>query len=503
MGVDQPDVSPPDGAPALAERYATAFAAHLGEGGESGLGAAYALGREAVEEQYSVLDFADAHHRALTVALASSAPSSHGEIVRAAAEFLRESLSTFEIAARGYHEVQAIARVEHEYIEQLRALADASVAINASMSVEEILQLTADAAREALAAERASIAILAAEARRPPLGATSPPELEVPTATPSRISVSLQAQGRELGSLEVVDASEREFTPRDDALLTQLGQLAAGAIANARLYGQERTIARTLQRSLRPGALPDVPGLSAAVRFNAAGEGVELGGDFYDLYHARDGGWAALIGDIQGKGPEAAAVTALARHTLRAAAAYEHRPSGVLTLLHRELREQVADGRFCTVAYAYMQVVPGHVRLELACGGHPLPLIVHRDGTVEEVGRLGTLLGSDADPLLADVVVELERGDVLVFYTDGVTEVRRQRREVFGTEQLIELLQQCGGLRPDEVAERVEKAVMHASMGRLRDDMAVLALGPDVDLHDAPDMLPDATAYPTPKESDG
>ena len=180
------------------------------------------------------------------------------------------------------------------------------------------------------------------------------------------------------------------------------------AIANARLYQRERTIARTLQRSLRPGALPDVPGLSASVRFNAAGEGVELGGDFYDLYRARDGGWAALIGDIQGKGPEAAAVTALARHTLRAASAYEHRPSGVLTNLHRALREQVSDGRFCTVAYAYMQVVPGHVRLELACGGHPLPLVVHSDGRVEEVGRLGTLLGSDADPLLADVGVELE-----------------------------------------------------------------------------------------------
>ena len=244
-----------------------------------------------------------------------------------------------------------------------------------------------------LGAERASIAILAAEPRRPPLGATSPEQLEVSVTTPSRTSVNLRAQGRDLGSLEVVDRPEREFTPRDDAILTQLGQLAAGAIANARLYGRERTIARTLQRSLRPGELPAVPGLAAAVRFNAAGEGVELGGDFYDLFRGRDGGWAALIGDIQGKGPEAAAVTALARHTLRAAAAYEHRPSGVLTLLHRELREQVADGRFCTVAYAYMQVVPGHVRLELACGGHPLPLIVHQDGTVEEVGRLGTLLG--------------------------------------------------------------------------------------------------------------
>jgi hypothetical protein len=377
------------------------------------------------------------------------------------------------------------------------------VAINSSLTTEEILQLTADAACEVLGARRASIAILPAEPRRPPLGATSPPDLEVSMTTPSRASVSLQAQGRELGSIEVVDQPEREFTRRDEAILTQLGQLAAGAIANARLYGRERTIARTLQRSLRPGALPHVPGLAAAVRFNAAGEGVELGGDFYDLYRAGDGGWAALIGDIQGKGPEAAAVTALARHTLRAAAAYEHRPSSVLTLLHRELREQVADGRFCTVAYTYMQVVPGHVRLELACGGHPLPLIVHPDGEVEEVGRLGTLLGSDADPLLADVVVELHKGDVIVFYTDGVTEVRRQRREVFGTEQLIELLRTCGGLSPADVAERVEKAVMHASMGRLRDDMAVLAFGPDPEAPEAPSLLPTAATEPTPKESDG
>jgi serine phosphatase RsbU (regulator of sigma subunit) len=247
-----------------------------------------------------------------------------------------------------------------------------------------------------------------------------------------------------------------------------------------------------------------VPGLAAAVRFNAAGEGVELGGDFYDVYRARDGGWAALIGDIQGKGPEAAAVTALARHTLRAASAYDHRPSGVLTLLHRELREQVADGRFCTVAYAYMQVVPGHVRLELACGGHPLPFVVHGDGAVEEVGRLGTLLGSDADPLLADVVVELSDDDVLVLYTDGVTEVRRHRQEVFGTEQLVELLGGCGGLRPAEVAARVEQAVMQASMGRLRDDMAVLALGPDAAGAPQTVMLADAPgADETTKESDG
>src|SRR5690606_29813734 len=107
-----------------------------------------------------------------------------------------------------------------------------------------------------------------------------------------------------------------------------------------------------------------------------AGESVELGGDFYDVYPAGSHAWAAVVGDVQGKGPDAAAVTALARHTLRAGAGYEERPSGVLALLHRALREQRSDGRFCTVAAVRMRVGDGRIRAEVTCGGHPLPLVV-------------------------------------------------------------------------------------------------------------------------------
>jgi serine phosphatase RsbU (regulator of sigma subunit) len=116
--------------------------------------------------------------------------------------------------------------------------------------------------------------------------------------------------------------------------------------------------------------------------------------------------------------------------------------------------------------------------VDLACGGHPLPLVVHPDGLVEPVGRLGTLLGTDIEPQLYDVSVELAAGDVLLLYTDGVTEVRRRRREVFGHAELTALLAGCGGLPPNAVADRVEAAVLAASEGRLRDDMAILALGP-------------------------
>jgi len=465
----------------LAARYAAAFGAYLADRSEQALGAAYDIGREAVTAQLSVLDLADAHHEALGGRVDAAT-------LDAAAAFLRESLSTFETVHRGYLEVQEVARLEHSYSEQLRALADASVAINGSLTVEAILQLTADAARSIIQGERATVAIQATDPRLRPLTATSPARLSDGEPTPARLGAQLTRRGRELGMLEIVDRAGREFSARDEAILTQLAQLASVAISNAQLYARERTISRTLQRSLRPGALPPVPGLSAAVRFRPMGEGIELGGDFYDLFGAGPGAWTALIGDVQGKGPDAAAVTALARHTMRAAAAYERRPSGVLTLLHRALRDAAGDdGRFCTVCYAHLRVEDDQVALELACGGHPLPLVVHPDGRVTPVGRLGTLLGSDIEPQLTDVTVRLGPGEVLVLYTDGVTEVRRRRQEVFGHRELVALLQTCAGLPPDAVADRVEAAVMTASEGRLRDDMAILAFGPT----------------PQPKETDG
>jgi serine phosphatase RsbU (regulator of sigma subunit) len=463
-------------APELAAAYADAFAAYLADRGERELGAAYDIGRQAVSAHLSVLDLAEAHHAAVRQALSDG--GSPETVLQAGADFLRESLSIFESVHRGYREVQEVARLEHEHVEQLRALADASVALNSSLTVEEILQLTADAARTLIGGLRATVAIFAPDPRLRPLTATSPPLPAAGEPEPSRLTARLTGRGRELGMLEVLDSHAREFSPRDDTVLTQLAQLASVAISNAQLYERERTIAQTLQRSLRPGGLPDVPGLSAAVRFRPAGESVELGGDFYDLFAAGGGAWAALIGDVQGKGPDAAAVTALARHTLRAGAVYEQRPSGVLALLHRALREQRSDGRFCTVAHAHLRIGRGRVQVELACGGHPLPLVVHPNGQVEPVGRLGTLLGTDIEPQLYDVTVELREGDVFVLYTDGVTEVRRRRREVFGLAQLTELLGGCGALPPDAVADRMEAAVIAASEGRLRDDMAILAFGP-------------------------
>jgi serine phosphatase RsbU (regulator of sigma subunit) len=480
----------------LRARYAEAFRAWLEHRDERELGTAYAIGRDAVSARLSVLDLAEAHHEAAREALREEPdPDRRAEMLDAAGVFLGEALSTFEIAHRGYREVQEVARLEHEHVMQLRALADASVRITATMTTEEVLQYTVEAARSVLGAQRATISSTSGDPYSRGLSAASPSVgIGEPIGPP--IGVMLRGAGRPLGMLEVADRVGREFTPRDEAILAQLGQLASVAIAKSQAYTRERHIAHVLQRSLLPPRLPTVPGLTAAVRFIAAGEGIEVGGDFYDFFSARDGAVAALIGDVCGKGPEAASVTALARHTLRAAAAYESRPSAVLGLLHRALREARDDGRFCTVAYCDFEVRRDSARMTLSCGGHPLPLVLRASGVVEPVGRLGTLLGADVPPVLADVSLELGPGDMVVLYTDGVTEVRAGREEIFGHRDLAALLERCSGLGPDGVAQRIQDAVLEAAGGRPRDDIAALVVGPTRRSDDALGTLPDAPRSP-------
>jgi serine phosphatase RsbU (regulator of sigma subunit) len=487
----------------LHDRYQEAFRAWLANRDERELGTAYALGREAVSARLSVLDLAEAHHKAAQEALHDEPDAARrAELIAAAGVFFGEALSTFEIAHRGYREVQEVARLEHEHVMQLRALAEASVRINAALTTEEVLQLTVEAAQRVLGATRATITSTSGDPFARGLTAAFPADGREPEPGGSPIGVMLRSAGRPLGMLEVADRGEREFTPRDEAILAQLGQLASVAIAKSQAYTRERHIAQVLQRSLLPPSIPTVPGLIAAVRFIAAGEGIEVGGDFYDFFRARPDGVAALIGDVCGKGPEAASVTALARHTLRAAAAYESRPSAVLALLHRALRDAREDDRFCTVAYCDFELREGGARMVLSCGGHPLPLVLRRSGAVEPVGRLGTLLGADVEPVLSDVAVDLVPGELVVLYTDGVTEVRAGRQEIFGHHDLAELLGRCAGMHPDGVAQRIQDAVLGAAGGRPLDDIAVLVIGPGPHPDAAdPGTLPGAPR--SPEATDG
>jgi PAS domain S-box-containing protein len=290
----------------------------------------------------------------------------------------------------------------------------------------------------------------------------------------SAMSVPMTARGRIIGAVTFVTTrSGRRFDERDLALAEELARRCATAVDNARLYAERAHIAKTLQDSLLPVELPEIPGLETAARFRPTGQGGEVGGDFYDLFETRPRGWTVVVGDVCGKGPDAAAITALARYTLRAAAMNERLPSRSLRMLNEALLRQRDDRRFCTVAYAYLEPNGVSTRVGFASGGHPLPFLLRADGSVERLGSTGTLLGVVPDPRLEDRSVTLAPGDALVFYTDGVTDVRGG---ALSEEKLAELLASCAGQTADAVAARVEEEAVLAQGGTPHDDIAIVVV---------------------------
>jgi PAS domain S-box-containing protein len=286
--------------------------------------------------------------------------------------------------------------------------------------------------------------------------------------------VPLTARGQTLGAMQFVWAeSGRSYDEDDLRLAEDVAGRAALALDNARLFGERDHIAKTLQQSLLPGPLPAIEGMRLAARYRAAGRGVEVGGDFYDVFDVGGGAYALVIGDVCGKGPTAAALMGAARHTIRTAAIRERRPSGVLSTFNTAMYQQQADQWFCTVAFVRARRVVGGARLTICCGGHPLPAIVRADGRVELAGRPGTLLGVFPDVDVADVTVDLHPGDSLVLYTDGVTDEQVDGEE-FGTARLIEVLTSTAGRAPDEIASAIEDAVLRFRLDEPADDLAVL-----------------------------
>jgi len=451
----------------FAERYAEAFAVFLHAGDERALEAAYELGRTAVAEELSLMELAEAHHRALGTMAMGADPR---EFAESAAAFFRESLGTFEIAARSYREAQETVRLQEAYATRQRALADAAVDINATLDFERILALTAKSALELLDAA-------GAEATASLGSRTTPLVARVGTLEGAQMTVPLCGRdARRLGELRVC-AFRTQSADADRSVLAQLARMAAAAIENAERYQRERQIAHTLQSGLLPPSLPDVPGMEVAAVYRATGDGIHVGGDFYDLFKTGSGDWAVVIGDVCGKGPSAASLTALARYTVRAAALHETRPSAVLNLLNAAMIDQRTDGRFATVLCAYLAPRgTGAVAVTCASGGHPLPLVRRADGRVETLGATGTLLGVVADPALPDSKGELEAGDLLLLYTDGVIEVRRGRREIFGASDLVALLERLPDLPPQALLDRISVEVLEQAGGVLRDDVALLAL---------------------------
>jgi PAS domain S-box-containing protein len=286
------------------------------------------------------------------------------------------------------------------------------------------------------------------------------------------VVVPLVARGRVRGVL----AAGLDRTPAEDdlVLFEDLGRRAALALDSARLYAERDDIARTLEQSLVPRELPSIPGVELAARYRAGGEGNEVGGDFYDCFATGSGDWALVIGDVCGKGAEAAALTALARYTLRAAAQRTRRPRAVLTELNEALLRDRLDYRFCTVLYASLTPREDRVTACVAAAGHPLPLVLRAGGEVETVGSPGSLLGIVEAPEVTEELVELAPGDALVLYTDGVTEADRSA----GPERLAGFLARCAGADAAAIAEAIERDALAAHGGPARDDVAVVVMRP-------------------------
>jgi PAS domain S-box-containing protein len=248
------------------------------------------------------------------------------------------------------------------------------------------------------------------------------------------------------------------------------------ARADAELAAQRyRTLAKTLQQSLLPPRLPDVAGLELSARYHWAGDGSTVGGDFYDTFVLPEGRCCALMGDVSGKGVEAAKLTSLARYTLRAAALSCSSPGQLLDTLNAALLQQVTGDEFCTVAVVVLEPSNGGMAMTAATAGHPRPVVVRVDGTLDEVAQPGPPAGLFPNARFPEVTTKLSPGDVVVLYTDGIIEARSPAG-TFHPALLTDVLARCAGWSAVDVVAAIESSVLAFEDAVPRDDLAILAV---------------------------
>jgi PAS domain S-box-containing protein len=290
----------------------------------------------------------------------------------------------------------------------------------------------------------------------------------------SALVVPLRARGRTLGVMTLVTAeSLRRFDQGDVDFAEQLAGRAAVAVDNARLATARRQIAETLQRSLLPDAVPEIEGWDVATLYRPASvsDEVEVGGDFYDFFETPQG-WIVLLGDVTGRGVEAAAMTSLVRHGARFLAKDEHSPSMILTRLNEALREQ-SGLSLCSALCARLEAG----RMVLSSAGHPPPLIIRNDQRIREIGSPGPLLGGWEGSSWEDRIVAVESEETLLMYTDGVTDTRGEH-DRFGARRLRDLLKLHAGASPTELLARLQDALDEFQIEGHSDDTGAVALRP-------------------------
>ncbi|GGY12078.1 ATP-binding SpoIIE family protein phosphatase [Streptomyces djakartensis] len=337
--------------------------------------------------------------------------------------------------------------------------------------------------------------------RSGPVGYPSPGGAlgDAPGEPGSALAYRLVAGGRPLGTLVIGRSGTAGFPDEITGLVEDLSRRVALAIGAARQYARQATISAVLQRGLLPGAVAEIPGVRSALVYEPYDKGGPSG-DFYDLFPAGDGRWCFAVGDVQGKGPEAAVVIGLARPWLRLLAREGYRAADVLDRLNQLLlddateaadaaaRALVAAGarptapgdgpqtRFLSLLYGELVPFDGGIRCTVASAGHPLPLLLGAGGEVHTAARPQTLLGVVEDATYTSDTFELRSGDTLLCVTDGVTERRSGSRQFDDEDGLATALAGCAGLDAELIAERIKRLVHEFGARPPADDLALLVL---------------------------
>jgi Stage II sporulation protein E (SpoIIE)/Domain of unknown function (DUF4118)/GAF domain len=286
----------------------------------------------------------------------------------------------------------------------------------------------------------------------------------------SLMIVPLPSRGGILGALTLGSVrSGRRYSEEELTLASDLAVRAGTALENVRLYEERDRAAQALQRSLLPSRLPEIPGAELAARFQPFTEADLIGGDFYDAFEVAPRSWALVIGDVMGKGSQAAALTGLARHTIRAAALSLSSPAEILGVLNQAILKHEED-RYATATVVRLDLLEGRARAVVASGGHPSPIVLRASGEVEEIGGSGMLLGVFEDAAAADTSTELMPGDTLVLYTDGLLDERQAMPE----RRLHEIVSEGLGLSASALADLIETTATKPDV--VYDDRAVLVL---------------------------
>jgi serine phosphatase RsbU (regulator of sigma subunit)/PAS domain-containing protein len=291
--------------------------------------------------------------------------------------------------------------------------------------------------------------------------------------TTSLLSVPITDGVTGYGALTLARApGEGRFEIADLALAEQFGRHLGVAIRVDRMFRHRSAVADALQESLLPATLPDVQGIDLYAAYLPAGEGLEVSGDFYDVFRVT-GGWAIVVGDVCGKGQEAAAMTAASRHAIRTLAHWNPDPADVLAKANEVMLAGGYEDRFVTAKLAYLRWEGDLLRVVLASAGHPGPALVRPDGRVDVLGGGGLPLGlfPDAEPHVD--TLELGEGDLLFFYSDGVTEARSPEMAYF-EDSLADELAGLAGRSAAETARAVQSRVTGFAEDELRDDLTIL-----------------------------